>query len=228
MNSRHTAHLRWSSRSSMPAGAPGGAPAAPRGGTRAAMGPGAASIASRLRLTPWRARGAARAPPRHGRHAAAGRLHSRPMRASAPAPGPGQCAARPQSGMNMRDLSGAGGVSAWGMHDASVTQARSGAVRGVCRAALRGRVPATLGRRARLLGRPRGLLLAREAVARVIVLRDARARSRGSPIVRGAGTQTESATTRLAGHTYGAQPAGEQQVPTRVPDANSSACLRTS
>ena len=74
MNSRHTAHLRWSSRSSMPAGAPGGAPAAPRGGTRAAMGPGAASIASRLRLTPWRARGAARAPPRRGRHAAAGRL----------------------------------------------------------------------------------------------------------------------------------------------------------
>ncbi len=74
MNSRHTAHLRWSSRSSMPAGAPAGAPAAPRGGTRAAMGPGAASIASRLRLTPWRARGAARAPPRRGRHAAAGRL----------------------------------------------------------------------------------------------------------------------------------------------------------
>jgi len=73
--------------------------------------------------------------------------------------------------MNMRDLSGAGGVSAWGLHDASVTQARSGAVRGVCRAALRGRAPATLGRRAHLLGRPRGLLLAREAVARVIVLR---------------------------------------------------------
>lgn len=182
MNSRHTAHFRWSSRSSMPAGAPAGGPAAPRGDARAGTGPGAASIASRLRLTPWRARAGLLAPRRATKslvlQVGCAYWHSNPLWASVQAPGPGQRAAERRTGVQTTcGGTGAGGASAWGLPNASGRRTGPGrckACAGLRKGAGRRLL---LRRRARLLGRPQGLLLARVAVARVIVLRDARARS---------------------------------------------------